>query len=105
MTKDAYFEMCDMLGNSPVDSDIPVDFIDLSDFIQQCLEIYSFLPDRWEGMSGTFLGKDYSIVFDLFDIFNIDDKSDRALTLKILAIIDSIRSKLYHKKQKDKPSQ
>jgi hypothetical protein len=104
MTKDAYFELCEMMGTEVVDSDIPIEFLDLPEFVQQCLEIYNFLPDRWEGMNGLFLGKDYNIVFNLFNIFNIIDNGDRTLTLRILAVIDGIRSKLYQQKQKDKPS-
>jgi hypothetical protein len=61
MSKDAYFEMCEMMGSEPKDEEIPIEFNDLPDVVQQALEIYGFLPDRWEGMSATFLGKDYSI--------------------------------------------
>ena len=102
MTKDAYFELCEMLGNEPVDSDIPVEWSDLPDIVQITMEIYSFLPDRWEGMSATFLGKDYQIVFNLFETFDIDNKSERNLILRLMSYIDSVRSKIIQRKQKQK---
>ncbi len=102
MTRDAYFEMCELLGEQPDPDQIPVEFEDLPDVVQQALEIYSFLPDRWEGMSATFMGKDYTIVFELFNTYNIDDSSDKRLLLRIMSVIDSIRSKIIHEKHKQR---
>jgi len=102
MTKDAYFEMCEMLGTEPLDEDIPTVWEDLPILSQQALELYGFLPDKWEGMSGTYMGKDYSIVFNLFNIYEIDNNQDQVILLKIMSNIDGIRSKIIHQKQKQK---
>lgn len=102
MTKQAYFEACEMLGEEPVDDEIPVEFEDLPDVVQQALEVYSFLPDRWEGMSGTFLGKDYSIAFELFATYEIAHNSDKQLLLRIMSIVDGIRSRIIVDKQKQR---
>jgi len=107
MTKDQYFEMCEMLNSEPVDSEIPVEFDDLLDIVQQALELYSYLPDRWEGMSATFMGKDYSIVFSLFDTYEITEKTEQRIMLKIMSTTDRIRSDIItkkHKAQEKKPS-
>lgn len=107
MTKDAYYEMCELLEQEPDPDQIPVEFDDLPDMIQQTLEIYSFLPDRWEGMSATFMGKDYSIVFELLNTYDIESSSDKRLLLRFMSIVDSIRSKLIqdkHKQREKKPS-
>ena len=107
MTKDQYFEMCEMMNTDPVDADIPVEFEDLLDVTQQALELYSYLPDRWEGMSGTFMGKDYSIVFDLFNTYEILEKTEQRIMLKIMSTTDKIRSDIIakkHKSQEKKPS-
>lgn len=99
--------MCETLGTEPVESEMPVEFGNLPLEAQQALEVYSFLPDRWEGMSGTFLGKDYSIVFNLFDTFNIEHNDTRQLLLKFMAKVDSVRSEIITQKQKareQKPS-
>ena len=104
MTKDAYFEMCEMMGSEPDPDEIPVEFADLPDVVQQALEIYGFLPDRWEGMSATFLGKDYSIAFDLFKTYEIDNYVEQRLLLRIMSVIDGIRSKIIQGKQATKKS-
>lgn len=104
MTKDAYFEMCEMMGSEPDPDEIPVEFADLPDIVQQALEIYGFLPDRWEGMSATFLGKDYSIAFDLFKTYEIDNYVEQRLLLRIMSVIDGIRSKIIQGKQAPKKS-
>jgi len=104
MTKDAYFEMCEMMGSEPDPNEIPIEFEDLPDMAQRALEIYGFLPDRWEGMSGTFMGKDYSIAFELFRTYEIDCNVEQRLLLRIMNVIDSIRSKLIQSKQNIKKS-
>jgi len=104
MTKDQYYEMCDMLGNEPNTEEIPVEFDDLSILVQQALEIYYYLPDRWEGMSATFMGKDYSIVFELFTTYEIEHNVERRLLLRIMNIVDSIRSRIIRDKQQVKKS-
>ena len=104
MTKDAYFEMCEMLGTEPDPEEIPVELDDLPDLIQQALEIYGFLPDRWEGMSATFMGKDYSIAFELFRTYEIDCNVEQRLLLRIMSVIDGIRSKIIQGKQNIKKS-
>lgn len=104
MSKDAYFEMCEMMGSEPKDEEIPIEFNDLPDVVQQALEIYGFLPDRWEGMSATFLGKDYSIAFELFKTYEIDNYVEQRLFLRIMSVIDSIRSKIIQGKQNAKKS-
>jgi hypothetical protein len=104
MTKDAYFEMCEMMGTEPDPDEIPIEFADLPDVVQQALEIYGFLPDRWEGMSATFLGKDYSIAFELFRTYEIVDNVEQRLLLRIMSVVDGIRSKIIQGKQAPKKS-
>jgi hypothetical protein len=67
--------------------------------------IYYFLPDLWDGMSGTYQGKNTSIIFDLFDLYKVD-KEDRLVYLMLISGIDNIRKKLINekvKKQNEKP--
>lgn len=106
MTKEAYFEMCDMLDEEPIPNQIPVEFDDLPDIVQRALELYAYLPDRWEGMSATYMGKDYSIVFNLFSMYDISEISEQQLLLKLMSTIDKIRSDMLITKQQQqsKPS-
>jgi len=104
MSRDAYLEMCEMMGSEPDPDEIPVEFEDLPDVVQQALEIYGFLPDRWEGMSATFLGKDYSIAFDLFKTYEIDNYVEQRLLLRVMSVVDGIRSRIIQGKQTTKKS-
>ena len=104
MTKDTYFEMCEALGTTPIESEIPVDLEDFVYLVQQCIQIYYILPDIWDPMGGNYLGKDYSIVFKLMKLYLIS-KHDSLLALEFLQCIDSVRSKLISAKQKQKSPQ
>lgn len=92
MTKDMYFEMCEQLGNAPIEEEIPIEINDLPDEIQQALDIYFRLRDEWDSMSGTYTGKNLSGLKDILDIYDVD-KADRANLLDWIFIIDRIRSK------------
>ena len=98
MTKEMYFEMCEALGTEPVESEIPVDADDLPLEVQEILEIYKLLKDEWEPMSGSYLGKNFLGILEIFDIFEVP-KSDRKLYLNILYSIDTIRSREVKKQQ------
>ena len=39
MTREQYLEMCEMLGNEPVESEIPIEFEDLALEVQDALRI------------------------------------------------------------------
>lgn len=92
--------MCEQLGNDPVPEEIPADFEDFPYEVQETMNIFSILPDKWEGMSGTYMGKDYAILPYLFDeIFEVDD---RQLTMKLLLIIGKIVSENYAKAQEQR---
>ena len=101
MTKDKYFEMCEILGEEPIESEIPLDSSDFPVLVQQALMIYGYLEDRWDSMGGGYLGKNYSIVFKFFDLFEVDN-TETLLMLELLQQIDIIRSKLVAEKLKQK---
>lgn len=101
MTKEQYFEMCETMGTEPVESQIPVDLEDFPDPVQQAFQIYYVLRDVWEGMSGSYMGKDYSTIFDFFRLYDIDPQ-DQLLTLGLVREIDSVRSEIFAEKQKQR---
>jgi len=93
--------MCEMLGEEPVEADIPVDPNDFPDLVQQTLAIYSLLEDRWDTMGGGYLGKNYGSVFEFFKIYDLNS-SEMMLSLEFLQHIDVVRSKLVAEKIKAK---
>jgi hypothetical protein len=68
MTKDQYFEMCEMLGSEPSDSEIPVEFEDFPFEVQQAFNAYRMLRDEWDTMNGTYLGKSLIGVRDILEL-------------------------------------
>lgn len=105
MTKDAYFEMCEMLGEEPTESEIPVEISDFPELVQQCFIIYRMLSDNWDSMGGGYMGKDYSLVFDLFRVYNITESEEIVLCLNFLQQMDDVRQQLIATKLKAKSPQ
>lgn len=92
MTKEAYFEMCEMLGSEPVESEIPIDYSDFPLTVQQALDIYFKLKDEWDGMNGVYLGKSYAGLGDILDILEVPVQDKRTI-FDLITIIDRHRSK------------
>lgn len=92
MTKDQYFEMCEQLGTEPVEEEIPMELEDFPDEVQQAITVYYRLRDEWDTMNGIYLGKSYSGLGEILDIFEIE-KEDRKLFLEWLSILDNARAK------------
>jgi hypothetical protein len=101
MTKESYFEMCEMLGQEPIEDEIPVDINDLPFLVQQCMLMYGLLEDRWDSMGGGYLGKNFSTVFDFFKVYEIED-TESLLVLELLQHMDAVRSKIVAEKIKAK---
>lgn len=74
--------MMEQLGSEPILEEIPISFEDFPHQVQEAINIFSILPDMWEGMSGTYMGKDYSILSYLANtIFEVEDEQ---LLMKLL---------------------
>jgi hypothetical protein len=90
--------MCEQMGWEPRDDDMPVDPSTLSLESQQALTLLNALPDNWEGMSGTWMGKDYS---GLEAIMNIYEIQDRRTVFELLRDAETELGKYYVQKQKE----
>ena len=101
VTKETYYEMCEMLGEEPTEENTPVDFADFPDLVQQCFVIYRILSDNWDTMNGNYMGKDYTIVFKLFDLYELD-RGESLVAIELLQYIDMTRSKSVSEKLKAK---
>ncbi len=99
MTKDSYYEMCEMLNTEPQEDQIPVEFVDFPDDIQQCFKIYYMLRDIWDPMGGNYLGKDMSTIFDLFRLYDME-KPEQLFTIDVIQVIDYERGVVIKSKQK-----
>lgn len=90
--------MCDQLGEDPVDEDIPLDYSDFPYLVQLTFIVYSKLRDNWDPMGGKYLGKDYALIFKLFELYQIDDPEERLLVMNFLQHIDNTRTTIISEK-------
>jgi hypothetical protein len=109
MSKEQYFEMCDALGTEPKEDEIPIEVTDFPPQVQEVIKVFNHLPDRWDSLSGTYFGKDYSILPFLIKVFGVEDVETMFLVLTIaessLSEIYSNEIKMKRKaKEKAKPS-
>ena len=90
--------MMEQLGNEPIPEEIPLEYGDFPVLVQESMQIFSILPDVWDGMSGTYMGKNYSILPYLMD--TIFEVLDRQQSMQIILIIGSIVMKNRSEEQK-----
>ena len=90
MTKQQYYEMCELMGSEPLAEEIPVEIDDLASEVQIAMQIYGILQDNWDTMVGRYAGKKLENIRDIFDIWGIEP-SDQKVYLQIIVDIDSIR--------------
>lgn len=97
MTADQYLLMCEQMGWEPKEEDLPQDGSNLSLECQQALTVLNALPDIFEGMNGTWMGKDYSGLSAIMDIYEIDD---RRSVFELLKEAESLLGKYYAQEAK-----
>ncbi len=76
------------------DADFPVE-------AQVAFFIYTYLPDRWDGASGTYMGKDWASLPIIFDLFEVEDRKFVFQLLKIIesTTIDTTNDKISQKRK------
>ena len=103
-----YLAVCERLGKEPNYNKMPMDRINYPYEVQLAFVIHDLLPDRWEGMSGSYLGKDWSAVGTYLDAYEIDDKTTTLFFIKAIDIRNAnvINEEMQRKRDKqDKVSQ
>ena len=104
MTKDQYFEMCEALGNEPVESEIPVEIDDFPVEVQQAFGVYRMLRDEWDSMNGVYLGKSLIGITEILQATEIDPEDNRFITM-LVRLIDQVRAQeINAKKATTKPA-
>lgn len=102
MTKDQYFEMCEMMQSEPIESEIPIDFEDLHEEVQEAITVYNMLQDAWDTMNGIYLGKNMVGIYDLFTLMEVEYPKG---CYYIITILDRNRSNILNKKADTKPAE
>jgi len=71
--------------------------------VQVAFFIYSFLPEKFEGMSGTYIGKEWTSCEFLFEVYEVEDRKTAIYFMKLLERLSVKKaSKDAERKQKQK---
>lgn len=89
--------MCEQMGWEPNEDEMPKDPSQLPVEAQTALVIFNILPDKIEGMSGSWLGKDFSALEAIMNIYEVVDRKD---VLEYILLIQREYSDYYSKQQK-----
>lgn len=84
-----------MLGSEPIQDEIPVEFEDLGDDVQETIHVYNMLQDNFDSMNGVYLGKSMAGINDILNIMGIEDQKS---CFFIIRIVDDVRSSIINKK-------
>lgn len=103
VSKEVYLEMCEMMGTDPDPEHMPVEYGDFPTEIQVGINTYSLLQDRWEPMSGTYLGKDLTNLETLLRLLEVPVE-DYITILQTVRLLDSTRTEIYQAKAKARES-
>lgn len=93
--------MCEMMESEPLEEEIPFEREDLTIDTQEVFNMYDKLPARWDGMSGTYLGKDLNLLPVLCVEYEVENYL-RKYAWHIIPIIDSYVSEDIAEKTKRK---
>jgi len=80
---DQYLEICEQLGQEPDPQKMPLTESDFPAEVQVAFFMFSLLSDVWDGMSGSYMGKDWSHCSQLFQIYEIDDQKTTIYLMKL----------------------
>ena len=103
MTKESYFEMCEMMKQPVVESEIPVEFDDFPIEVQQAFGVYKMLRDEWDTMNGNYLGKSLIGIKDLLEATEIELQDQKFITM-LVRLIDDVRSAEINKLKAQEPT-
>jgi len=68
--------LCEQLGQEPDPAKMPLEPSDFPEEVQVAFFMFSLLPDRWEGMSGTYMGKDWTPLEYAFKIYKVYNEQE-----------------------------
>ena len=83
--------MCEQLGEEPDPERMPVEDSIFPYEVQLSMGLYQYMPDRWDGMSGGYMGKDWSILPELLEAFKVEDRKEVIYFIKQIEILNMNR--------------
>lgn len=71
---DKYLAICEQLGEEPDPEKMPLDTSAFPEEVQVAFFVCNYLSDRWDGTSGSYMGKDWSEIDYIFKLYEITDE-------------------------------
>ena len=65
--------LCEQLDQEPDPTKMPLELSDFPEEVQVAFFMFSLLPDYWEGMSGTYMGKHWNGVEYFLNLYEIQN--------------------------------
>lgn len=90
--------MCEQLGVEPDSDKLPRSLNMFPDEIQIAFLIFNYLPDRWDGMSGSYFGKDWTNISFFLNLYDITSKVDQKIITFFLSHIEGYYTEKVNKK-------
>ena len=91
--------MCEQLGQMPDPDKMPLEVSAFPDEVQVAFFMFNMLSDRWDGMSGSYLGKDWSHCDYLFSLYEVEDPR---ITMYFMKLYESLVMEYRFKDQEQK---
>ena len=81
---DTYLDICEQKGIEPDPDEMPPTMGDYPPEVQVAFLLHDYLPENWEGMSGSYLGKDYSALEMLLKAYEVEDVKTCIYFIKLI---------------------
>lgn len=75
--------LCEQLGEEPDPTKMPLEPSDFPEEVQVAFFMFSLLPDHWEGMSGTYMGKYWDGLDYFFKVYEVEDPKTIVYFMKL----------------------
>ena len=89
------------MGQEPDPSRMPLDSSEFPEEVQVAFFMFSLLSDKWDGSSGSYMGKDWSQCSQLFEIYEIDNKKDTLFFMKMYEAVPLVNTQSGRSKRKN----
>ena len=83
MDVEKYLRICEQLGQVPDPAKMPLESTAFPEEVQVAFFMFDLLSDNWDGMSGTYLGKDWSTCLQLFEVYEVEDTKNTIFFMKL----------------------
>ena len=68
MTRERYLDLCEQMGNEPIEEEIPPDWSDLPEIVTHAVNTFNLMGDRVYPEIG-YVGKDYTNLNHYIELF------------------------------------